>query len=179
MNERPTPPWAEALQLLPIITLAFPFIVRGAVDLAQAETGFIVAACLSIACTGIVARRHPLNPILVGTSLWLIVGALAFGLDLGIVTAWLGETQAFGLFAAALLVGIATTWASPYGYIGARLSPRSTLLTLSIRLLGMTALVVVWAWFFRHDVRLGGGLPFIALNVARRVMLRRATSAPA
>jgi hypothetical protein len=35
-------------------------------------------------------------------------------------------------------------------------------------------LMVGWAWLFRHNIRLGGGLPFIVLNVARRVIGRRA-----
>jgi hypothetical protein len=50
-----------------------------------------------------------------------------------------------------------------------------------LRLLGLTLVIVAWAWFFRHDIRVGGGLPFIVLNVARRVMGRRApgTATPA
>ncbi|HEX6764015.1 MAG TPA: hypothetical protein VF103_01030 [Polyangiaceae bacterium] len=44
----------------------------------------------------------------------------------------------------------------------------------SMALLAVTGLVAAWAFWFRANVRLGGGLPFIVLNVTRRVMIRRA-----
>jgi len=34
-----TPPWSELAQLVPVISLAFPFIIAGRVDLAQAGWG--------------------------------------------------------------------------------------------------------------------------------------------
>ena len=118
--------------------------------------------------------RALLNPILVGANLWLWLGALAFALEVQPLVAWLAETQAFGLFVGALAVGLVTTFRSPSGYVACPSADPGWTRRASYLLLALTAAVVVWSWLFRHDVRLGGGLPFIVLNVARRVMGRRA-----
>lgn len=169
-----TPPWAEAIQLIPILTLAFPFIVEGQVDLDSASSGFVVATALAILCSIQVLRHgHRLNPVLVGTNLWLAFGAVAFGLDVAALRAWLGETQAFGLFAAVFGVGVVTTWRAPGGFVAATLAEPARIRRASLVLLALSALALVWAWVFRHDIRFGGGLPFIVLNVARRALVLR------
>ena len=71
--------WAELIQLVPVVSLALPFIVQGSVDLRQAASGFVVAALLTLPVTAwVAARKQLLNPILVGTALWLWLGAAAF-----------------------------------------------------------------------------------------------------
>ena len=178
MPPRRNPAWAELVQLLPIITLALPFIIAGKVDLARADTGFLMGGLLTIPVTAaVVLRRYLLNPILVGTAAWLWLGLLACYAPLPTVRTWLVSTQAFGLFLAAFLAGsVAMLW-SPWGYIAYPSSDRRWNRTASVVLLGMTVAAVVWSWFFRHDVRVGGGLPFIVLNVARRILGRRAPTA--
>jgi hypothetical protein len=167
--------WAELIQLVPIISLAFPFIVQGRVDLSRASSGFLLGAILSLPISAVVVlRKRPLNPILIGTGLWLCLGALAFNMPIPALAAWLTATQAFGLFAAAFAVGLVATFVSPFGYIACPTSDVQWLRRASFALLALTALVVCWAWFFRSDLRLGGGLPFIVLNLARRLMSRRA-----
>jgi hypothetical protein len=169
------PAWAELLQLVPIISLAFPFIVAGRVDLTRAAPGFLLGALLTLPISlAVLWRRHPLNPILIGANLWLWLGLVAFYAPVPALRAWLIETQAFGLFALALLVGIVATFGFRLGYVACPSSDPRWTRRMSLGLLGLTVVIVVWAWIFRHDIRLGGGLPFIVLNVARRVMGRRA-----
>jgi hypothetical protein len=173
------PAWAELLQLFPIISLAFPFIMAGKVDLSRAAPGFLLGALLTLPISVVVLwRRHRLNPILIGTNLWLWLGLAAFYFPVPALTAWLIETQAFGLFALALAVGIAATFWFPSGYIACPSSDPRWTRRMSLYLLGLTVVIVLWAWIFRRDIRLGGGLPFIVLNVARRVIIRKAPVAP-
>jgi len=169
------PPWAELVQLFPVISLALPFIVKGQVDISQAGRGLLVAALLTVPVTALVLyKKHLLNPILTGTALWLWLGALAFNVPVASLAAWLGETQAFGLFLGALLVGGVVTFASPFGYVACRSSDSGWIRRVSFGLLGLTVACAGLAYAFRHDVRLGGGLPFIVLNVVRRALSRRA-----
>ncbi len=169
------PAWSEIVQLVPVVTLAFPFILAGKVDLAQAGWGFLLGAILTIPISAaVMARRKLLNPILVGTTLWLWLGAIAFQVPLPSLADWLVRTQAFGLFAAALLVGIVATFAFPQGYIACASSNRRWIRRASLGLLAFTAVVVIWAWIFKANLRLGGGLPFIVLNATRRIVARRA-----
>ncbi len=165
----------EVIQLVPILCLAAPFIVRGDVDLAQAGVGFLVGSALFVAITAIVVTRGGvLNPILVGTGLWLVAGAIAWGLPLAELRQPLERAQGFGLFATVLAVGALTTWRSSQGFVGCRHPDRAFVRRASLALLGVAAAAAAWAFVFRADVRLGGGLPFIVLNVARRLLIRRA-----
>ncbi len=178
MAAMPTPKnkaWAELVQLVPIVSLALPFIVSGSVDLSRARSGFLLAAALSVVVSIVVLlARQLLNPILVGTGLWLCLGALAFGLPIRGVASWLVDTQAFGLFAAAWAVGLVATFAFRYGYVACSNANARWIRQASLGLLALTSVCVAWAWVFRHEIRLGGGLPFIVLNVARRLACRRA-----
>ena len=169
------PVWTELLQLVPVVVLALPFIVAGKVDLSQAGWGFLLGAILTIPISvAVVARKKLLNPILVGTALWLWLGALAFQVPIAPLADWLSHTHAFGLFLAAFLVGAVATFFFPQGYIACASSDPRWIRRASLGLLAFSAVVVVWAWIFRANVRLGGGLPFIVLNVTRRVITRRA-----
>ena len=167
--------WAELVQLVPIISLAFPFIVAGKVDLGRAGLGFLIGALLTIPITAaVVQRRQLLNPILLGAGLWLWFGAIAFMVPVAPLTEWLVQTQAFGLFVAALLTGLAATLFSPHGFVACQSSDPRWIKKASLGLLVLALVILCWAWIFRHDIRLGGGLPFIVLNLGRRVLGRRA-----
>lgn len=171
--------WAELVQLVPIVSLAFPFILQGSVDLARASTGFLVAMLLTLPASFLVLRAGQLlNPILVGAALWLWLGAAAFNLPISGLAAWLTATQAFGLFVAAFAVGVGATAFSRFGFLACRGVEGASARRLSVILLVVSALCCAWSWFFRHDIRLGGGVPFIVLNVVRRVLGLRAASKP-
>ncbi len=168
------PVWAELMQLLPVMVLALPFILAGTVDLSRATSGFVGGAVLTIPVCAVVLRAgHALNPISVGTAVWLWVGTLGFGMGLAPVADALAAVQGFGLFVAVMTVGIVATGLSPQGFVGCRSEDAAWVRKASLGLLAAAALAVVWSWMFRHDIRIGGGLPFIALNVLRRVMLLR------
>ena len=169
------PVWAELVQLVPIVSFALPFVLKGEVDIGRAAGGFAVGALLAIVVSVLVVRLgHVLNPILVGTGLWLCLGASAFNVPVEPLAALLAKTQALGLFVAAFIVGVVTMLFSRSGYIGCRHDDAGWVRRASAALLVLTALAAAWAFWFRSDVRLGGGLPFIVLNVARRLTIRRA-----
>lgn len=169
------PPWAELIQLIPIVSLALPFIVSGKVELSRAGSGLVVGALLTIpVCAVVLLKKASLNPILLGTGLWLWAGATAFGVPLPEVRAALVEAQAFGLFAFVVATGLGTLGFSPEGFIGCRHPDPRFVRQASLGLLALALLALAWSWFFRHDIRVGGGLPFIVLNVARRAVILRA-----
>ena len=103
----------------------------------------------------------------------VLVPPVAFGVPVPPLAGLLEETRATGLFSAALAVGVVATAASPTGYVGGRSSDPARVRRASLALLALTGAAVIWAWAFRHNLRLGGGLPFILLNLARRVLIAR------
>lgn len=165
----------ELVQLLPIVSFALPIIVNGQVNLQGAGSSFALAAFLWVPVTAFILwKRQLLNPILTGAGLWLCLGAAAFNLPIAPVAAWMVEVQAFALFLAIVAVALYSTLVSRHGYVACRSSDARWLRRASLFLLALTAGALLWAWVFRQNIRLGGGLPFIVLNVARRVLGRRA-----
>ncbi len=176
MSPRKNPPWLELIQLVPVVSLALPFIASGEIDLSRAGTGMLIAALLTLPIGALVQWLGGVqNPILLGTALWLWLGAAAFNLPLPELETVLVEAQGVGLFAGVLVVGIATTWLSPHGFIGCRHEDARFVRRSSLVLLALAAVALGWSFAFRHNVRLGGGLPFIVLNVVRRAIVVRAT----
>lgn len=167
------PVWLELVQLLPVMSLAIPFIVRGEVDLGRAASGFLLAAVLFGVVTWFVLTKNGvLNPILLGTGAWLILGALAFNIPLASLASSIAATQGFTLFLVILAVGFIATFASGEGFIGHRSADAIWIRRASFALLALSLGAVAWAHRFHTDVRLGAGLPFIVLNVTRRVMIK-------
>lgn len=164
----------EAVQFVPVITLASSFIVTGGVDLNRATTLFVIsgigAAVITIA---LAAKKVLLNPILLGTNLWLCIGATAFGIPIAPLATLLGGAQAFGLFACVAAVAVPLLILTSTGFIGLRHPDPKVVRKLSLMLLGATALILFWSFMLRDNIRLGGGLPFIVLNVTRRMLIRR------
>ena len=167
--------WAELIQLIPIISFALPFVIRGGVDLVRANQGFLIAALLTLPVSAAVLKnRYLLNPILIGTGMWLWLGAIAFNAHVELLRALLLQAQGFGLFLAIFACGVVTTVRSPGGYIGCRHPDAGWVKRASLSLLALSGVALVWAYCMRTNIRLGGGLPFIVLNVVRRVVIVRA-----
>lgn len=172
--------WAELIQLVPIVSLALPFIVSGKVDLSRAGSGLVAGALLTIpVCALVLWKKAALNPILVGTGLWLWTGAVAFSVPVAALRAELVEAQGFGLFAFVAVTGLVALAVSPQGFIGCAHPDPRFVRKASLGLFGLALLALGWSWFFRHDIRAGGGLPFIVLNVVRRAVILRAPAARA
>jgi hypothetical protein len=163
----------EVVQLVPIISFALPFITAGGVDLAAAGGQLRIGTALGVPlCLLLPLLRVPLNPIAVASVGWMGAGALAFALSVPAQEGF-AELGATGLFACATFATIAgearrqggaLAWPGPE-------TPYGPLLIVACML------AMGWAWY-AADVRLGGGLPFIAVNVIRRVLLARAARGP-
>ena len=145
-------------------------------ELARAASGFLIGAVLFVVVSWLVLRRRAvLNPILIGTGVWLVLGALAFNVPITPMAASLSATQGFSLFVVIVVVGLVATFTSKAGFIGCPSNDRAWVRRTSFVLLALAVAAAAWAFRFRSDIRLGGGLPFIVLNVARRVIIRRSS----
>lgn len=163
----------EAVQFVPVLTLAMGFVLSGEIDLSVAASRFLVAALLSLPIVGALAwRKVNQNPILLGADLWLLLGAVSFNAPVPAIKDAMTATGGGGLFVGALLVGLGYTLARPEGYLGAE-TPRTK--ALSAVLLVLTVAAAGWAMSRPDDIRLGAALPFIGLNIVRRVMGKAAS----
>lgn len=167
---------SEIVQFVPIITLSITFIVKGDVDLEQAATLFVVSGSMAAGIMiWLAVVKVTLNPILMASNIWLIVGAIAFGVPVPFLAALLSQTNAALLFVIVFVVGaVQIAQKIPTGFIGMENADTPTVLRHSRILLALSAMILIWAFVFKDNIRLGGGLPFIILNVTRRLMVKRA-----
>ena len=158
----------EAVQFVPVLTLAMGFVLSGEIDLSVADMRFLVAVLLSVPIVGLLTvKKINQNPILLGADLWLLLGAVSFNVPIPAIRDAMAATGGGGLFVGALLVGLGFTLARPEGYLGVE-SPKTK--ALSAVLLLLTIAAAGWAMSRPDDIRLGAALPFIGLNIVRRVM---------
>jgi hypothetical protein len=164
----------EAVQLVPILVFAARFVVTGELDLAAAHAQFLVATAIAVPLKiALVATRQPLNPILLGVDAWLVMGTVGFELGVQPVAVAFDLFGPASLFFAIALIGVLLA-PLPAGFIGgAPPTNPAAHRRASLVLTGLAVLALAWSVWLRDDIRLGGGVPFIALNVARRVMMRR------
>lgn len=166
-------PLVEVVQFIPVLTLAAGFVLAGEIDLSVAAGRFAIAAVLAVVIVGGLAwKKVKQNPFLVGADLWLLVGAVSFNVPIEPVKAAMVAAGGGGIFLGALVVGLAYTLSQPEGYLGV-VSERTR--ALSAVLLVLTAAGAAWAMAHPDSIRLGAALPFIGVNVLRRVMGRIAS----
>ena len=120
----------------------------------------------------LLGRPKPANRLVLGANIWLIAGAAAAYLELWW---WLRIYQQFGeasLFASMLIVGLASTWLSPAGFV-AKLGPTIEVRRASLLLLASVLVALAVAVYFRGNVKLAAVLPVIALSWLNRLLRLR------
>jgi len=166
-------PLVEVVQFVPVLTLAAGFVIAGEIDLSVAAGRFALAAVLAVLIVaGLAWKKVQQNAFLVGADLWLLVGAVSFNVPIGPVEDAMVRAGGGGIFVGALLAGLFYTATQPEGYLGV-VSGKTR--ALSVLLLVLTAAAAVWAIAHPDSIRLGAALPFIGINVLRRVMGRLAS----
>ncbi len=172
--KRPPEAVLELVQFVPILTFAVPFMTAGAVDLSAAGGGFLRATVLAVVVTVALHRwQHPRNPIHAATDAWLLVGAVAFSVPLEGVAGLYSTWGALSLFAVVALWGALQLATGRGGFLLGSAATPTQLRKLTPVMIALTLAAIGWAWWWLGDIRIGGGLPFIGLNVVRRVLLKR------
>ena len=123
----------------------------------------------------LLGRSKPANRLVLGANIWLIAGAAAACLE---SWWWLRLYQQFGeasLFASMLLVGLASTWLSPSGFV-AKLGPSAEVRRASLLLLASVLVALAVAVYFRGNVKYAAVLPVIALSWINRLLHLRCSS---
>ena len=165
---------AEIVQFVPVIILAFSFLVKGDVDLNRAASLFLISGSIAAVLTVfLVLKKTLLNPILLGTNIWLALGAVAYSIPVPPLADCIGSLQAAGLYVCVFAVAIGFTFGKRTGFIGMEHTDPGVVRKLSMIMLVFSGVVLVWSYVFVENIRIGGGLPFILLNVTRRMMIRR------
>jgi hypothetical protein len=142
-------------------------------DFERFKTAFTIGGSLAgLQLVWTLWRGTVVNRVVLGVNLYLLVGALSFYLDwvqLGRAYDNLRET---GVVAAITLIGVLTTFASPYGFVGVA-GPAAQVRRLSLWMLSVAFVGCAISFWFRGNLLLSAAVPIIALQLSQRVLVRR------
>lgn len=143
------------------------------------ERAFMLGGVAALVQMALVLRqRAPVNRLLLGANLYLLVGGLATVTRQWRVLVFYGLLKGAGIFAAILLVGLVTTIFSPSGYVGRRHPDRQKVRFYSLVLLGLTAAGLVVTVLFRGSGTWPVALPLLVVAIANQVLAHRLDQSP-
>jgi hypothetical protein len=164
---------ATVKYLLGFIALAvFGYLAFGSGPTSDAKFvhAFKVAGIVAVVeVTILMFRPAPVDRLIFGANLWLIVGGSAALLKQWWVLRIYEDFDAVSMFATMLGVGIVSTAFSRAGFVG-KLGHRAKVLRASLILTGAVAIALLSAIKFRGDVKYAAIFPMIALSWLSRLL---------
>ena len=133
-----------------------------------------VAAVLQVILAMILARSRPLDRLILGVNIYLIVGGLsALTNQLWILQA-LNELRESGLFLCLLAVGVLTTLGSKAGFVGqADSHGQSRTKRYSLALLLLAIIATIPSFLVRGQLVFSAVIPLTLLTLVNRWLARR------
>ena len=124
----------------------------------------------------VLPQRRPANRLILGASLYLIVGGLAAITQQIWLLRIYRDFQESAIFGCMILVGILTAIFSPVGYVGAAATDSTAIRRASIVLLVATFLALGVSILFRGDRQRAAVWPIVGLAIVQRVLASRIQS---
>lgn len=118
-------------------------------------------------------RRVTLNRLILGANLFLMVGAIGFGIGVMPIMEIYGLMRESALLASVLVVGIVTTFATEVGFIEVEGQDRRETVVHSIYLILVTLAVLAVSFTFRGNTLWAGIIPFLIVVFARGALQRK------
>ena len=129
-----------------------------------------------LAITVLAMRKFPVNRVVLGANIWIVLAALS------LVNGWVLVQQYLfhffseaGFFLVIFIVGLFSMYFFKTGFIGIPNRDPNVVRKYSLYLLFATALAMLWADYFRGDVNFGGSLPFLVLALVQWLLMQRAS----
>lgn len=132
---------------------------------------FAIGSALALTRLVFMRRRNiDVNPLILGTDLYLVFGLVACLSGHLRLTGALASLQATGFFVAILVIGVASTIWSTRGFVSAKSSDRTTVIKASVVLLIITLGATVVSYYFRGNTSYSGVLPIITVALSQRLL---------
>jgi hypothetical protein len=128
------------------------------------EGAFIAGSLLAFVETlFLLWKGKPLNRLLLGANIYLIIGGVATALNLLWLLRLYSQLRASAIFIVIFGVGLITTVFTSRGFLGVPAISKHEVMRLSYILLGFTTICGIVSFWFREDVFLSGTLPVVTL----------------
>jgi hypothetical protein len=165
------------LQFFPLTVFLKVALLNGAPQAADWLNAFIwggSAAIFQLALSRFFSRGHPLNRMILGVNLYLIIGGVAVLTNHITLLETLNILKESGIFLCMLIVGVSATAASKSGFVGAvETSMQRDIRHYSMWLIILTCVAVAVSFWFRGQMIISAAIPLIVLSVATRIFKRR------
>jgi hypothetical protein len=165
--------FAKGLQYLPLTLFLVSARSTGDYRLA-----FMLGGAAAVVETAAVARwAESMDRFLLAVNLFLAVGGLGFAAGIEPLQQLLGDLRQTAVFVSLVAVGAVTTVASPRGFVNVSPAdaPARRILRASLTMLGLSVGALLWSRANRASFLLSAPVPFLALAVARQLLLRKIT----
>lgn len=161
------------VQFFPLSLFATYAFWRGAPTNQRWLIAFELAALAAVVQLAILLpQRRPLNRLILGANLYLLIGgAAALGRQWWVLDAY-GTLRESGIFVSMLVVGVVSTFATSAGFVAVPGAPRDAVRRASLWLLAATLGAAATAVAFRGDRTWAAVVPVFALAVSQRVLSR-------
>ena len=138
------------------------------------KLAFIIGGCFAaIEKALLIANRFPLDRILLGTDVFLIIGGLGYLFSVQfILNIYLFLFHAT-LFASLLIIGVLTTFLTERGFIGVEHQHRNRVVISSLYLLGAGVAAFIVSFTFRGNYMLAGMIPFTGMLAINWILKKR------
>jgi hypothetical protein len=134
-----------------------------------------VAATIQLAI--VLPRPSPVNRLILGANLYLLVGGAGALARQWWVLRTYGRLNESGIFLFMLVVGIVTTFSTSAGFVGVSNGDPDVVRRYSLWLLGATAAVVTASVAFQGNRTWSAVAPLIGLALLQRLFVRRVSAA--
>ncbi len=132
------------------------------------------ASILHLALLTFFSRDKPLNRIILGVNLYLIIGGIAVVTNQTALLNLLKILKESGIFLCLLVVGVSTTFASKAGFVGVtEPSMSKDIRSYSIWLIILTCAAITASFLFKGQMIVSAAAPLISLSAAVQLFKRR------
>ncbi len=161
------------IEFIPIV--AFGLVVR-----LTSENGvnwklaFIIGAFFAVFEKALlVAKRFPLDRLLLGVDVFLIIGGVGFLFNISPILNTYDRLIQATLFVSLLAVGVLTTFLTERGFVGIKHHERGRVIIYSLYLLGAGVVAFLVSMAFRGNYLLAGILPITCMIIVNKVLAKR------
>ena len=170
-----TPFVSQLLQWLPLfVFMLYPRFREMSADVWQ-EAFYVASACALLVIMFLSYKKIILDRLRLGISVFLMIGAAAFLIDAEPVLIFYDTYKGAVFFVAMLLVGVATTLFSDFGFVGIA-GDKDTIRKSSLYLLGATVCALIWSVVTNsQDMFVSIAIPFIVLRLYRLSLIKKLT----
>ena len=139
---------------------------------------FLASSSIAILTTTmLLINKVPLNRLVIGISLYLIIGCFALLTNHTWLNEMYGRLEASGMLASIIIVGVVSLLVNPAGFIGVKSPDRKKVVLFSLALLLVALLAFFLSFSLQGNKLYSEVLPFIGLFAIQGLLRSQMTNA--